>query len=422
MSNYNTSREPMTMDEFIALAESHGWTLAAKDADQNVDEINLVDLRGRMIVAFPQPTIHGHHIGFRGSVYGLCEVWDECTTEQKVLEGQILDEDTTVAGAIEAYEAVLAYYDPEPDGADQERRELSETAGQPRTFTEFMEIDARWGLWTPSTAEKAHFTASRETVKWLRSRRDGESDLELAKAYDRLAQTALDVLAEAAEPPLTQVETDMAWSVFFYDADHVSQSDLVEEWMLTAGRAGARSAIDDFADRLDEADRFTEGVTVSTHPVAVVTGRRDHGCYPNFAFAVTQPSLAEWLGANRAALPEPPYVAPISIRECVEEAEIVCDTSTEVAPLVITMADPLADEFRTRFPHLIATFVPFGGAAAAGAADNPLADDQVTLSPARSANENRPHQGAVTIDALEVAQPVRFSGSDTHDVIVGDRL
>jgi predicted transcriptional regulator len=44
--------------------------------------------------------------------------------------------------------------------------------------------------------------------------------------------------------------------------------------------------------------------------------------------------------------------------------------------------------------------------------------------PARSSNEDCPHGGgeAVTIDALEVAQPVRFSGSDTHDVIVGDQL
>lgn len=116
----------MTMEEFVAVANSEGWTLAAKDPDQNADEINLVDAHDRMIVAYSQPTIHRLHIGFMGSVYGLCEVWDECTIEQKVLEGQILDEDTTGAEAIEAYEAVLAYYDPEPDGADEERRELSE--------------------------------------------------------------------------------------------------------------------------------------------------------------------------------------------------------------------------------------------------------------------------------------------------------
>jgi hypothetical protein len=372
MSNFNTSREPMTMDEFIALAVSNGWTLAAKDADQNVDEINLVDAKGRMIVAFPQPTIHGHHIGFIGSVYGLCEVLEEGTIDQKILEGQDLDGSATGADAAAAYGNVLAAYDPQPDDADEVRRELSEI-GVPGRMTEFTKIDERWGLWTPSAAEKALFTATRETVEWLRSRRDGESDPEVAKTYDRLASKVLAVHREAAEPPLTQVETDMAWSVFFCDADHVSQSDLVEEWMLIEGRAGARSAIDDFADRLDEADRFTEGVTVSTHPVAVVTGRRDHGCYPNFAFAVKQPSLAEWLGANRAALPEPPYVAPISIRECVEEAEIVCDRSSEVAPLVITMTDALANEFRTRFPDLIATFVPFGVAAAADGTDTPLA-------------------------------------------------
>lgn len=117
------------------------------------------------------------------------------------------------------------------------------------------------------------------------------------------------------------------------------------------------------ADSINEAKFIKQGVTVSTHPVAVLMGRTDHDCYPNYAFAVTEPSVADWLGANRAAH-EPPYISPISIRECVEEAEIVCDRSSEVAPLVITMADPLADEFRTRFPHLVATFAPFGGAAA----------------------------------------------------------
>ena len=120
----------MTMEEFVAVANSEGWTRAATDPDQNGDEINLIDAHGRMIVAYSQPTIHRHHIGFMGSVYGLCEVWDECTIEQKVLEGQILDEDTTGAEATEAYEAVLAYYGPEPDGADGVRRELSEIGGR----------------------------------------------------------------------------------------------------------------------------------------------------------------------------------------------------------------------------------------------------------------------------------------------------
>jgi len=376
MSNYNTSREPMTMGEFIALALSNGWTLSAKDADQNVDEINLVDARGRMIVAFPQPTIHGHHIGFIGSVYGLCEVLEEGTIDQKILEG--LAPGATAVGAVET----LASCVQEPNDTEEIPRTLTELGGG-EIWPVFTNIDHRWNLWKPSDAERAHFCATRETVEWLCSQRDGETDPRIAKAYDGLARKALAVHREAAEPPLTQVETDMAWSVFFYDADHVSQSDIVDEWMLTEGRAGARSAIDDFADRLDEVDRFTEGVTVSTHPVAVVTGRRDHGCYPNFAFAVKEPSLAVWLDANRAALPEPPYVARISIRECVQESEIVCDSSIEVAPLVITMADTLADEFRTQFPHLIATFVPFGGATAAGD-KSPIANDRIERPEAKN--------------------------------------
>lgn len=383
MSNSNTSRAPMTMEEFIATATSNGWTLAPKDVGQNVLEINLVDAHGRMIVAYVQPTIHEYHIGFIGSVYGLCEVWEEGSIEQKILEGQDLDVGMTGANAVAAYRNVLAHYDTEPHDADEVRRELSETAGQPRT-PEFMEIDARWSLWIPSAAEKAHFTASRETVEWLRSRRDGESDEGLAKAYDRLAWKALEVHREAAEPPLTKAEDDMAWSVFLYDADHASQSDIAEEWTLTGGRTGARAAIAYFAGVIDETDSFAQGVTISTHPVTVVMGRRDHGCYPNFAFAVKEPSLADWLDSNRAALPEPPYVAPISIRECVEESEIVCDLSSEVAPLVITMTDALANEFRAHFPDLIAGFVPFGGAAAAGGTATSLAHDQFTLSELRN--------------------------------------
>ena len=87
MSNYNTSREPMTMEEFVAAANSKGWTLAPKGAGQNVCEIELVDAHGRMIVAYIQPTIHKCHIGFAGSVHGLLEVWEEGSTEQKILEG-----------------------------------------------------------------------------------------------------------------------------------------------------------------------------------------------------------------------------------------------------------------------------------------------------------------------------------------------
>lgn len=126
LANFNTSREPMTMDEFIEAANSKGWTLAATEVDQNFDEINLVDARGRMITAYSQPTIHRHHIGFIGTVYGLCEVWQEGTAEQKVLEGRDLDEGTTGAEALEVYNEVLEYYDPEPADADDVRLELME--------------------------------------------------------------------------------------------------------------------------------------------------------------------------------------------------------------------------------------------------------------------------------------------------------
>ena len=50
-------------------------------------------------------------------------------------------------------------------------------------MTDFMEIDERWSLWTPSEPERAHFCATRETVEWLFSRRDGESNPGLAKAF-----------------------------------------------------------------------------------------------------------------------------------------------------------------------------------------------------------------------------------------------
>lgn len=240
-------------------------------------------------------------------------------------------------------------------------------------MTDFMEIDARWGFWTPSAAEKAHFTASRETVEWLCSQRDGKADPQMSAAYSALAQKAVEVHAEAAEPPLTTVETDMARSIAMFDLEGWKDHDHAEDWMATGGRIGARAAIVSFADTIDETNLFTQGVTVSTHPVAVLMGRTGHDCYPNYAFAVTEPSVADWLCANRAALHEPPYVAPISIRECVEEAEIVRDRSSEVAPLVITMTDALANEFRAWFPDLIATFVPFGVAAAADGTDTPLA-------------------------------------------------
>lgn len=235
---------------------------------------------------------------------------------------------------------------------------------------DFAKIDARWHLWTPTDEEAALFTATRKTVEWLWSQRDAATDLQVAKAYGILVREALAVHAEAAEPPLTTVETDMVRSIAMSDLEGWKDRDHIEEWLAVAGRKGARVSIADFADSLDQTRFFKQGVTVSTHPVAVLMGRRDQDYYPDFAFAVKEPSLADWLDANRAALPKPPYVAPISIRECVEESEIVCDLSSEVAPLVITLADTLADEFRARFPHLIATFVPLGEAAAVGGSDS----------------------------------------------------
>ncbi len=110
-------------------------------------------------------------------------------------------------------------------------------------MTDFMEIDARWGLWTPSAAEKALFTATRETVEWLGSRRDGESDQGLAKAFDGLAQKALEVHAEAAEPHLTQAEIDLAWSIAIDMAEGWKSRDHAHEWMEAWGRKGARDVI-----------------------------------------------------------------------------------------------------------------------------------------------------------------------------------
>lgn len=235
---------------------------------------------------------------------------------------------------------------------------------------DFTAIDARRHLWTPSDEEGALFTATRETVEWLWSQRNAAADPQIAKAYGTLVREALAVHAEAGEPPLTTVETEMVRSIAMSDLEGWNDRDHMEEWLAVAGRKGARASIADFADSLDNTRFFKQGVTVSTHPVAVLMGRLNQDRYPDFVFAVKEPSLADWLDANRAALPKPPYVAPIGIRECVEESEIVCDLSSEVAPLVITLAETLADEFRARFPNLIAKFVPIGGAAAAGGSDS----------------------------------------------------
>jgi len=126
MSNYNTSREPMLMDEFIALAESNGWSLVATDSKQPRDEVNLVDAAGRMIVAYPQPTVLDPHIGFKGGVYGIVEIWREGSLEQHVLEGQEVDEDATCVEELGALAELLKYYENRPMPADTVREMLTD--------------------------------------------------------------------------------------------------------------------------------------------------------------------------------------------------------------------------------------------------------------------------------------------------------
>jgi hypothetical protein len=126
MSNYNTSREPMTIDEFIALAETDGWTRVASHADQPNDEVTLADVAGRMIVAYPQPTQFSDHIGFKGSNYGLLEVWEEGSLEQKFLEGQDPDEETPCAEELAALAAVLLHYESRQDLGDTVRAMLTD--------------------------------------------------------------------------------------------------------------------------------------------------------------------------------------------------------------------------------------------------------------------------------------------------------
>ena len=110
-------------------------------------------------------------------------------------------------------------------------------------MTDFTEIDQRWNLWVPSEAERAHFRATRETVQWLCSRRDGEADPRVAKAYESLARKALDVHAEAAEPPLTQAELTAAWCLAIDMADDWKSRDHAQEWMEIWGRKTARLVI-----------------------------------------------------------------------------------------------------------------------------------------------------------------------------------
>lgn len=126
MSSYNTSREPMLMDEFIALAESNGWSLATTDPKQPRDEVNLVDAAGGMIVAYPQPTVLDPHIGFRGGVYGLVEIWQEGSVEQHVLEGQEVDDEVTSAEELGALAEILKHYEDRPMPADTIREMLTD--------------------------------------------------------------------------------------------------------------------------------------------------------------------------------------------------------------------------------------------------------------------------------------------------------
>ena len=113
------------MKRFIAIAKTKGWMLAATDPSRPRDEVNMVDAAGRMIIAYPQPTIFKDHIGFIGGVYGLLELWQQ-SLEQRILEDCDLDQDLGSGEAIEALEEVLFHYDVEPRGAGQVRRQLSE--------------------------------------------------------------------------------------------------------------------------------------------------------------------------------------------------------------------------------------------------------------------------------------------------------
>lgn len=126
MSNYNTSRDPMTMDELVALAETDGWSRVANHAAQPDDEVTLVDGADRMIVAYPQPTQFSDHIGFMGSNYGLLEVWEEGSLEQIVLEGQDPDEETPCAEELTALAAVLLHYESRQDLGDTVRAMLTD--------------------------------------------------------------------------------------------------------------------------------------------------------------------------------------------------------------------------------------------------------------------------------------------------------
>jgi len=137
---------------------------------------------------------------------------------------------------------------------------------------DFTTIDERWGLWVPSEGESAHFCATRATVEWLCSQRDGETDPSMANAYDALAQRAFEVHAEAAEPPLTQSETELAWDLARDIADGWKSRDHADDWMQAWGRKGAREVI---AEHIHFSLHFPGSATRPTDAVAATTIQGD---------------------------------------------------------------------------------------------------------------------------------------------------
>jgi hypothetical protein len=124
--NYNTSREPLLMNEFIALAESNGWSLAAPDSVRPSHEVILVDAKRREIVAYSDETTLSHHIGFKGGAYGLVELWREGNLEKAMLEGHDLDPEVTCLEELSALVEILKYYEPRPLPGRKIRRLLKD--------------------------------------------------------------------------------------------------------------------------------------------------------------------------------------------------------------------------------------------------------------------------------------------------------
>ena len=130
MPKISISRRPLTMEGFIEIAQSKGWTLAAKDPCRPCEEVNLVDAGGRTIVAYPDETVFKHHIGIDGAVFGLVEIWQEGSLEHRLLRlddlGEDLDEDLAGPAGVEALLEVLSFYDNVPDNVEDVRQLLSQ--------------------------------------------------------------------------------------------------------------------------------------------------------------------------------------------------------------------------------------------------------------------------------------------------------